>query len=316
MSPAVLAGPQHTLRAGGYEAVVTGIGAALRVLRDAAGDLVLPFDDDADRVAMRGALLAPWPNRTADGRYRFRGVEHQLEVNEPERGNAAHGLASGLPFRLVSRSDGHVVLSAVIADQPGYPWRVRLDVRFSLDADGLLQEVTAVNESAEPAPYGVAGHPYLLAGPAAPDAVDGWSLQLPAREVLHVSPDRLLPTRLAPVDADGGVLDFRRARTVGDTAINHAFADLTRDADGWARTRVTDADGHGVELACDAGCRWVQVYTSDEGTGDSRRAGIAVEPMSCPPDALNSQTDLEVLEPGGSFRAAWVIRRIGDRPHA
>jgi aldose 1-epimerase len=50
--------------------------------RDGDGDLVVPFAAYEPRPAMRGALLAPWPNRTADGRYRFRGVEHRLPVDE------------------------------------------------------------------------------------------------------------------------------------------------------------------------------------------------------------------------------------------
>jgi aldose 1-epimerase len=35
--------------------------------------------------------------------------------------------------------------------------------------------------------------------------------------------------------------------------------------------------------------------------------GVAVEPMTCPPDALNSQEGLIVLEPGASFTGRWGL---------
>ena len=48
----------------------------------------------ATRCARRGAARCsiPWPNRIEDGSYEFGGRRHQLALNEPERGNAIHGL--------------------------------------------------------------------------------------------------------------------------------------------------------------------------------------------------------------------------------
>lgn len=47
-----------------------------------------------------------------------------------------------------------------------------------------------------------------------------------------------------------------------------------------------------VSLCCDQ--PWVQVYSGEK----LQRQGLAVEPMSCPPDAFNSGTDLILLQPG------------------
>ena len=80
--PVLISGAQFHLRAGKLEAFVASVGASLRVLRDADGDLVVPFDPEEIRPAMCGTILAPWPNRTAGGRYTFDGAEHQLPVNE------------------------------------------------------------------------------------------------------------------------------------------------------------------------------------------------------------------------------------------
>jgi aldose 1-epimerase len=37
---------------------------------------------------------------------------------------------------------------------------------------------------------------------------------------------------------------------------------------------------------------------------------VAVEPMTCPPDALNSGTDLITLAPGESWTGSWGLRPI------
>ena len=47
------------------------------------------------------------------------------------------------------------------------------------------------------------------------------------------------------------------------------------------------------------------------------RAGLAVEPMTCAPDAFNAAryyhgTGLVVLAPGGSTSASWRIRALGS----
>jgi aldose 1-epimerase len=305
-----LSGSQHRLRGGGFEVVVASVGASLRVLRDGHGDLVMPFPVDQMRPAMSGALLAPWPNRTADGRYEFEGIVHQLPLSEPELGNAAHGLLTWLDFEVVSKSESDVTLAGTIEAQPGYPWRVRVEVSFEVGADGLRQRVVATNESRQPAPFGLGAHPYLVAGAVAHGAIDEWSLELPADEVMQVSADRLLPTGIFPVADVEGPLDFRDRRVIGSSVVNHAYSGLHRDVAGFARVRVTDPRGFGVEVALDRSLPWVQVYTADDPGAAVRRHAVAVEPMTCPPDALNSARDLIVLEPGATFAAEWRIRRI------
>jgi len=52
---------------------------------------------------------------------------------------------------------------------------------------------------------------------------------------------------------------------------------------------------------------WCQVYSGEE----IGRAGVAVEPMTCPPDAFNSGEDVIVLEPGDSHVFEFRIRGEG-----
>ena len=307
-------GTQHALRAGDYEAVIASIGATVRSLAYRGRDLVVPFGADEVRPSYRGATLAPWPNRIVDGRYSFGGVERQVSLTEPGRAHALHGLASWLDFEAVDKGPDHVTLSAVIQPQTGYPWRVVVTTTFSLGPDGLTQTVTARNESDEAAPWGTGPHPYLVAGEG---LVDEWTLELPATEVLAVTPDRLIPTDLVAVDADDPErFDFRSPRGIGGVEIDHAYSGLLRDESGYATVRITADGGSGVEMSWDEACPWVQIHTADKPDPAQSRLGLAVEPMTCAPDAFNDaaysfDSGLITLEPGAESQASWRIGAIG-----
>ncbi|WP_338072877.1 aldose 1-epimerase family protein [Aeromicrobium phoceense] len=298
-----LSGTQFSLRRGRYEADVASVGASLRTLPFDGRDLVVPFEADELRPSFRGLTLAPWPNRVVGGAYRLAGVDHQLPITEPDRGHALHGLAIWTDYEPREASSDRVVLAATIEPQAGYPWRVEVSTPFSLDDHGLVQTVTGRNVGSGNAPWGTGPHPYLVGGRG---RVDDWELELPAADVLSVSGDLLVPTGLVAVDAeDPARFDFRRPRRLGNARIDHAFTTLAREEDGTVRVRLR-ADRTGVEITFDATCPWVQVHTADA----DDRIGLAVEPMTCAPDAFNSGTGLVLLEPGEAHTAGWRIAAI------
>ncbi|WP_299090713.1 aldose 1-epimerase family protein [uncultured Microbacterium sp.] len=309
MTSIPLSGTQHTLRSGEYEATIASIGASLRRLTHAGRELILSFDADEVRPSFRGATLAPWPNRVAAGTYDFAGDTYVLPIADAGRPNALHGLASWLDFAVVAESDDSVTLVATVVPQAGYPWRVRVETTFALGADGLTQTVVATNESGESAPFGTGPHPYLVAGPS---ALDTWTFALDAAQVLEVTPDTLQPVALVDV-AGSARFDWRSPRVIGDAAVDHAFTGI-----GSAVARVTDPTGTGVEMTWDAACSWVQVYTCDQPGGSANpvhRTGLAVEPMTCAPDAFNDDnypydTGLQVLAPGAKSMASWRIAAL------
>jgi aldose 1-epimerase len=57
----------------------------------------------------------------------------------------------------------------------------------------------------------------------------------------------------------------------------------------------------------DAGVRWWQLFTGDALPERWKRRALALEPMTCGPNALNTGEDLIVLEPGGSHAMAWGL---------
>jgi len=296
---------------GGYAADVTSAGATLRSLAHEGRHLIAPFAQGARRPEMRGAVLAPWPGRTAGARYAFEGSAHELSMNEPAREAALHGFAAWTEFEVLTERPDRVCLSAEILPGRGYPWTLRLDVEVSVSEAGLSHVIRATNVGRGRAPVGLGFHPYLLAGAMAEDAVDTWAIDVPAGHVVEPDPQTLLPGRRVRIARESREpWALRRAHQVRDATLNHSYSGLDRDAEGWAQATVVGADGAGVELSVDPAYRWLHVYTADEAEGAGRRASVAVEPMTCPPDAFNSGEDLTVLERGESIRAECRIRAL------
>ena len=312
--PLAPSGEQFAISGGGYDAVVTESGGALRSLTYAGRPLVDGFAEDEMSYGGRGQLLVPWPNRIRDGRYTFEGRDLRLALTEPARQNASHGLARWVAWSVEEHTDHSVSLQYRLMAQSGYPWTVDLHVLYDLSADGLTVTQTATNVARSPAPYASGAHPYLtLSASTDVGQADSWVLTVPA-ETRSVSDERLLPVGREPVA--GTPYDFRAGRVLGDVALNHAFTDLARDADGSATTVLVDpASGQGVSLWVDRSIGWLMLYTADDVPALARRS-LAVEPMTANADAFRSGEDLVTLspagEPGDEVSVSWGIRTVDE----
>ncbi len=295
-------GRQHEIRRGDQVAVVGEVGATLRRYATGGVDVLDGFEPGERSTAGRGQVLAPWPNRLDGGRYRFDGVEGRAALDEPELDNAIHGLVRWLPWRAVNEGEEYVRMGCVVHPQPAYPWRLELEVEYRLDEDGLRVTPTATNESATACPFGIGFHPYLT---VAEPLVDTATLAVPAKGRL-VCDERGLPQDHEAVD--GTPFDFIQPRPIGDTKLDTAFTDLAADEHGLARVELRAASGRGVALWAGPEFPYLMVYTGDVLEPEARRRrGIAFEPMTCPPNALRTGTDVIRLEPGASWTGSWGI---------
>jgi aldose 1-epimerase len=296
-------GTQYEISAGDYLAIVTELGAGLRGVWFRGQPVIAGYEADEVPPAGAGQLLAPWPNRVDGGKYTFAGASYQLDLSEPARGTAIHGLTRWAAWRAAAHAPDLVQLSHLLLGRPGYPFCIELTARYRLDAEtGLQVTVMARNAGSRQAPYGTGCHPYLTVG--AP-VVDDCELTLPAAQWLAAD-DRGIP-RGSPEDVGGTPYDFRAPRRIGDTRVDHALTGLARDSDGRAWARL---GGDRVEIAFWAGegYEWLQVFTGDGLEASRRRRALAIEPMTCPPNAFASGTGLLTMEPGDSVAHSWGLQ--------
>jgi len=293
-------GEQVEIAFGDQEAVVVEVGGGLRTYSVAGRELLDGYGPDEMSTSGRGQVLIPWPNRIQDGSYEFEGERHQLAINDVAEQDAIHGLVRWTAWSVAEREPHRVVMQHDIHPQPGYPFSLAVSVEYALSERGLRVTTTAANAGTSSCPYGCGTHPYLAVGTATVDSV---TLRVPARTVLS-SDDRGIPVGSQSVE--GTEFDFRRPRPIGTTRLDNAFTDLERDDDGLARVSLSDPQGGRLTLWVDEAYRYLMLFTGDP-LPDVARRSLAVEPMTCPPNAFRTGEALIQLEPGGSVTSTWGI---------
>jgi aldose 1-epimerase len=301
LAPSTPSGEQFEIGAGSQRALVAEVGATLRSYTVDGHDVIDGFSVDEMSGAGRGQVLAPWPNRLEDGTYEFEGRRGTAALDEPEHANAIHGLVRWLMWHPIARSADAVTLACVVPEQPAFPWRVDLEVEYRMSPDGLSVTTMATNRSASTAPFGIGFHPYLTVGTS---RVDEAHLTLPARRRLETD-GRGLPVGVVLVS--GTDFDFTDPKLIGEAQLDTAFTELAV-GDGMTTVQLR-SEARRVQLWMAEDFRYVMAYTGDTlEPVERRRCGIAIEPMTCPPNALRTGTDLIRLDPGSSWTSRWGIR--------
>jgi aldose 1-epimerase len=293
-------GAQIEITHGDQRAVVVEVGGGLRAYSAGGRELLDGYPADGRITSGRGQVLMPWPNRIEDGAYEFDGQTHQLPLDELPARNAIHGLVRWARWRVREREQSRVVLEHVLHPRPGYPFTLQLSVEYVLSDAGLSVSATATNAGPDSCPYGCGFHPYLTVGTPTVDSV---VLTAPGRTVLS-SDERGIPTRRS--DVSGTEFDFREPRAIGASRLDHCFTDLDRE-DGIARVELCAPDDEAAAtLWLDDAYGYVMLFTGDP-LPDVARRSLAVEPMTCPPNAFRTGEALIRLEPGGSVTSTWGI---------
>ncbi|MCX7523366.1 aldose 1-epimerase family protein [Microbacterium sp. STN6] len=291
--------------AGEARAVITEVAASLRQFTLGGVDLTEPYPQNATPPSGVGIVLVPWPNRVKDGRWQLNGQTQQLDLTEPDRDNAIHGLLRYSPYTAGERSASAVTLHATVFPQAGYPFLLDTSVTYEIVDDGLTVTHTITNAGTEAAPVAVGTHPYFKIGDV-PTA----DLTITVRADTHFEvDDRLNIVGEHPVE--GTKYDLRGGKRVGDLTLDDGWADVTI-TDGRGEQTLTAPDGRTVSMWSDEHFGYVQVFTSRSlPTLADGEVAIAIEPMTAPTNALNTGRSLTWLEPGDTWTVRWGMRHTG-----
>jgi aldose 1-epimerase len=130
--------------------------------------------------------------------------------------------------------------------------------------------------------------------------VDDVVLEVPSARHLELDPERRLPTGRIVTSPE---TDFRTPRRIGGARLDECYCDLNRVSAKLSNPRT----GRTVAVWADEHYRYLQVFTGDTLAPARRRQGLAIEPMTCPPNAFATHTDLIVLEPDESIALEWGV---------
>lgn len=277
------------LAAGEYQAKIVTVGAGIAALTHRGRHVVIPHPPEEMPLAHLGKVLIPWPNRITSGRYQFDGETFTPAINDRAGNTAIHGLLAWHTWQVVERSITHVTLSAFLPPTYGYPFMLACEMTYQLDEDtGLSARILSKNIGDVTAPYGAGVHPYLTCNL---QCVDGCELQLPTSNLFDIQTLTFFANTK---------LDFQTQRRIGTTQIDHSFQ-ARRDETPWEVRLVHPPTEMSVRLRSNQ--PWLQVYSGEK----LARKGLAVEPMSCPPDAFNSGIDLVQLAPDDTHSLSFNI---------
>jgi aldose 1-epimerase len=276
------------------------------------------YRDEAELLlqdGVRNGLLAPFPNRIADGRYRFAGHDHDLLPGRRGDRTIYHGFARSVPFELTDTTTTAQAARLTFRTtrirpgiHPGYPFAIDLEVAYLVGANEIDIEIRATNVGTTPAPYAAGWHPYFRLS----DTIDNLTLRIPADTLIRTDDS------LIPLDEERGRLaldhcpsmDFRQPRPLAGTVIDTCFADLKPGPDGRAETVLRDA-ATGSELRVWQLGGFMHVFTGDT-LARGRRGSIALEPVEAITDAFNRSGFASALriEPGQQRRFRFGVSYV------
>ncbi|MEZ5114766.1 MAG: hypothetical protein R2737_00750 [Candidatus Nanopelagicales bacterium] len=258
-------------------------------------------------------VLFPFPNRIAGASFDAGGRRWDLPRTHPGDPNAIHGYACRAAWSRYERTGpgsvtGRFALDRDTADPAQvWPGALELTLTYALSDRALAIVAEVANRGDEPAPFGLGLHAYLrpLAG-----AVERTRVWCGADERWLLA-DGIPTGELAPVDDR---TDLRSAPALGDRSLDEVLTGLPAFApgpDGLMERAAVLGDGLRLALRGDASFREIVVFTPPN------RESVAVEPYTCPTDAVHLQRpgrDLgwRTLAPGESWRG--VVHLTLDAP--
>lgn len=227
------------------------------------------------------------------------GNSYQFAVNEASTQTALHGFLYRVPAAVEKKDHSLLVSYRLSGEEPGYPFKVDVLLDYQLAANGSLRvDLTICNRDDIEVPAGFGWHPYFSLG----QGLDQCFLQMPAAHCIEID-ERMLPTGRKVLD-ERFVTATRLAGIHLDTCFEFPAAQ------GCVSAQFTsEAAGFGVEFwqQCGPqGMNFMQIYTPPE------RQSLAIEPMSCGIDGLNTGEGLIRLAPKQIFRSAYGVRVIGS----
>jgi aldose 1-epimerase len=223
-----------------------------------------------------------------------------------DKHTANHGLTRWLSWAVVEASDDRVRMGCTLRPRPGYPFTLALEIEYRVHAAGLTVRTRAHNVGRRAAPFGAGQHPYFSLGTA---TIDPAILQFEAASRLVLDPLRQLPTG-ERVAVPSSAYDFRTPRPIGGLVLDACFADLATDRSGTWRVSLSlagPARQRRIEVWARPPYRYLQLFSGETLAPERRRQGLAIEPMTCPPNAFQTGTDLLVLQPDQGIDLEWGV---------
>lgn len=278
-------------------------------LRNSKGQLVSVIDGYTSEnqiiqdhfTAFKGSKLSPYPNRVFNGEYDFNGKKYQLPINEMEGNNSLHAFLHNQPFEVLDTSADHEAATVQLRHSykgiaQGFPFPYDLSITYRFDQSGVSVTTEIINTGSEDMPAGDGWHPYFQF-------------------------ENINRVKLKIGDAQRVSSNFNNPcnETHGFESKNYVEATLLDDCfllSDQAKNEISLEDEHtGLHFSVwqeslPNQYKYLQIYTPQN------RKSIAIEPVTCPPNGLNTKEGIIILNPiqavSMSFGIAYHISELNN----
>ncbi|WP_420579675.1 aldose 1-epimerase [Reichenbachiella sp.] len=275
-----------------YIEILTEFGAGINdlVVKNKDGHMVSMIDGYRSEeeiihdhhTAFKGCKLSPFPNRIPEGKYKYGGKTFQLAINDIPANNNLHGLLHNRPFEIVNQesceSSASIELRYVYKGVDlGFPFQYTLNLTYRLDKTGVSFLTQIENTGSATMPMGDGWHPYFLF-----ENLDEIDLEMGTAI-------RLSSNVGNPLTELHG---FESCDSLAKKQLDDCFEVQQDDKYQIILKDQKQGIEVGIELESETDkYKYFQIYTPP-----SRRS-IAIEPVTCPPNAFNTGIGLIELEP-------------------
>ncbi len=260
------------------------------------------FTNQADFIvnnssSFKSNILFPFPNRIRQGTYTFENKTYTLPINFAAEQNAIHGLTYDKEFTIhrTHEDQNHAALQLAYSytgDIAGFPFPFAISVTYTLSAHGLTIHTECTNIGTRAFPFGFGWHHYFKVS----DTLVHTALQVPTTELLEVD------SAMIPTGNSQPYKIFTLLQALNSTQLDTCF---TVEQNKAIDIRLVDTSTtNSIAIQYQAiDFPYVQIYTPPHGTS------IAIEPMTCAPNAFNNGLGLRIAEPQKTYRFECEIKK-------
>jgi aldose 1-epimerase len=247
---------------------------------------IIPRPGIEDPVsAVFGSILAPWPNRLADGCFDLDGVQYRFEPLDKDS-NRNHGLLLRTPLHF-QKTESEISFHHRFSPAD-YGFEIDFQFGYRLTETGFEGWASAENLGEGPAPFAVGFHPYFR--------IPGVS-KLTANVTKAFQTDsRMLPVSETQIEG----LEIALPKT---TQLDNGFF-----GKGWTLRLVGEEFGFEITQQ---NLDHLMLYRPSPSLFEDGSEGIAIEPQSAPANAFNTELEQHLLKPGEKRSYSFQIRMLG-----
>ena len=241
---------------------------------------------DTYKTRYNSAILFPFPNRIANGKYEFKDTTYQLDINETALNNRLHGHVYNKSFtikeQICSENSAKITFNYSNNEtEKGFPFPYNINITYTFTNNKISLDFDVQNIGTNTFPFGLGWHPYFKT-----KNINESILNFEAEKQYFVNKN-MIPTEETS-------LKFKTPLQVKDTFLDDCF--ITNNSQSSFKT--TDYKIN-IDFSSVSPNSFLQVYTPPT------RDCIAIEPMTCAPNSFNNKNGLLTLKSGEKYN--WKV---------